>query len=305
MRPAWLIESGVYGDEAAPLLAEIRRQGMTAGVVPHGAIRARAGPVVAGGRPLDPDACVIGYGAYPFAREILSQRRWRPGAWCSEEGLDCSTYYGYFGPFLLNREHAILPGVEAIRRRDELFAAFGRDGRVFVRPAGCDKLIVGRCVDLGSFAAALAPARYDPATRVVVAAPRSLGREWRIIVIDGRVIAGSRYAVKGVRAIDPEFPAEVRAFAEAILAEVRWRPDPAFMLDLGESEGELRLVELNSFSGSWLYRCDLPAVVAAASDLASRTWLESRPLDHRPIAARNGAAQAASSADSGGAGGPP
>ena len=39
MKPIWLIEAGVYGEEANPLLAEIRRQGMQAGMqaefVPH------------------------------------------------------------------------------------------------------------------------------------------------------------------------------------------------------------------------------------------------------------------------------
>jgi hypothetical protein len=30
-RPVWLIESGVYGPEAEPLAAEIRRQGMGQG----------------------------------------------------------------------------------------------------------------------------------------------------------------------------------------------------------------------------------------------------------------------------------
>jgi hypothetical protein len=29
MRPTWLIEAGAYGDEAFPLLDEIRRQGLT------------------------------------------------------------------------------------------------------------------------------------------------------------------------------------------------------------------------------------------------------------------------------------
>ncbi len=57
-----------------------------------------------------------------------------------------------------------------------------------------------------------------------------------------------------------------------MLAGVRWRPDPAFMLDVCESAGRLWLVELNSFSSSWLYRCDVPAVVSAAGELAERAW---------------------------------
>jgi hypothetical protein len=42
------------------------------------------------------------------------------------------------------------------------------------------------------------------------------------------------------------------------------------MLDICETEGQLRLVELNGFSCSWLYACDLSAVVAEASALTER-----------------------------------
>jgi hypothetical protein len=74
------------------------------------------------------------------------------------------------------------------------------------------------------------------------------------------------------RAIAADCNSEVRNFAESMLAEVPWRPDSAFMLDVCDSMGRLWLVERNSFSGSWLYRCDLSAVIAAASELAERAW---------------------------------
>src|SRR4051794_5773516 len=106
MRPIWLIEAGVYGDEAVPLLAEVRRQGMTAELVPHPALKKGATPVV-GGRPLGPEACVLGYGTFPFARQIQLHHPWRPGAWCSPENLDCAAYFAYFGRFLLNQHYAI------------------------------------------------------------------------------------------------------------------------------------------------------------------------------------------------------
>jgi hypothetical protein len=44
------------------------------------------------------------------------------------------------------------------------------------------------------------------------------------------------------------------------------------MLDIAESDGRLWLVELNGFSCSWLYACDLAAVVAEAARLATRAW---------------------------------
>lgn len=273
MFPVWLIEADVYGDEIAPLVDEIHRQGMSAGVVPHQAIRRGICPTIAG-QTLAPDACVIGYGTYPFAQEILIHHRWTPGAWCSASNLDCAVYYPHFTRYLLNQPHAILPGVDAVQKRDELFAEFGRDDEVFARPTSSHKLFVGRCVQRDEFATALAPTRYDPASCVVIACPQPINREWRLVVVEGRVVAGSQYMVNGERTITPDCPAEVRAFADSMLAEILWRPDPVFMLDVCESGDRLWLVELNSFSGSWLYRCDLRAVVEAVSELAQRLWRE-------------------------------
>ncbi len=269
MRPVWLIEAGVYGAEADPLLAEIRRQGMAAEVVPFQALL-KEKDVVAGGRPLADGDCVLAYGTFPFARQVQLHRRWAPGAWCDPAGLDCTHYFAHFGKYLLNQHYAILPGVEAIRQRDWLFEVFGKDDEVFARPTGCHKVFTGRCIFKDDFTSALGPTRYDPATLVVVAAPREVGREWRLVVAGDRVVAGSRYAVEGSKSVEPGSPPEVRAFAEELLAAVRWRPDPIFLMDVGESEGRLWLVELNGFSCSWLYQCDPGAAVAEASELAAR-----------------------------------
>ncbi|HEY7423155.1 MAG TPA: ATP-grasp domain-containing protein [Gemmataceae bacterium] len=271
MRPVWLIEAGVYGAEAEPLLVEIRGQGMTATLVSHQALQKEINLSVFGQRLADGD-CVIGYGTFPFARQIQLHRRWLPGAWCNPNNLDCTTYFAYFGRFLLNQHYAILPGVEAIRQRDWLYEVFGKDDEVFTRPTGCGKVFTGRCIFKDDFASALGPTRYDPATLVVVAAPKEIGREWRLVVAGGRVVAGNQYAVEGSKCVESGCPDEVRAFAEAMLAEVRWRPDPIFMMDVCESEGRLWLVELNGFSCSWLYQCDLKTVVAEASELAMRQW---------------------------------
>jgi hypothetical protein len=258
MKPTWLIEADVFGAEAEPLKAEIRRQGMACHVVRHDSLFGGRPETVRGRIPSD-DECVIFYGS------------------CSADDLACSTYYGYFGRYLLNRRYVMLPGVEAIRLRDWLFEVLARDDKVFVRPSGMQKLFTGRCIDRDEFAIALAPARYDPATLVVVAEPREIAREWRLVIAEGRVIAASQYARGGAREFVPDCPAAVRTFADEILGGVSWRPDAMFMMDVGESEGRLSLVELNSFSCSGLYRCDLAAVVETASRLAASAWQRGNP----------------------------
>jgi hypothetical protein len=106
MRPVWLVEAGVYGAEAEPLLAVIRRQGMTAAVVPDQAMR-RGSDLLIGGSSLADGDCVLGYGTFPFARQIQLHRRWVPGAWCDPINFDCSYYFAYFGRFLLNQAYVM------------------------------------------------------------------------------------------------------------------------------------------------------------------------------------------------------
>jgi hypothetical protein len=214
---------------------------------------------------------VVGYGTFPFARQIQLHRHWIPGAWCDPVNLDCNTYFAYFGKYLLNQHYTILPAVEAVRQQDWLFDVFGGE-EVFARPTGCNKVFTGRCIFKDDFASALGPACYDPATAVVIAAAREIAREWRLIIESSHVIAGSQYAVEGSKCVVPGCPAEVRGFAGAMLAEARWRPDPIFMMDVCESDGRLWLVELNGFSCSWLYACDVEVVVADAASLAGQAW---------------------------------
>src|SRR4051812_37811247 len=114
MCPTWLIEAGVYGAEGEPLLAEIRRQGMVAEIVPfHSLLKEKA--LTVGNRVLTDGDCFIGYGTFPFARQIQLHRSWTPGAWCDPDNLDCMTYFAHFGKFLLNQQYTIMTGVEAIR----------------------------------------------------------------------------------------------------------------------------------------------------------------------------------------------
>ena len=261
--PTWLIESGVYGAEVEPLAAEVRRQGMDCRFVSYR-------EVVKGPYPLPPGAFAIVYGTYPTVRHAMLHRGWVPGGWCSPEKLDCAAYYPHFAAFLLNDRHEILTGVDAFRECGRLYHSFGAGGHVFARPTSVHKLFVGRLIAEVEFEAALAPTRYDPETKVVVAAPRELGREWRLVVAGDEVVAGSQYAEGGVKSVAPGCPDEVLSFARAMLASVRWQPDELFMLDVCESDSGLRLVELNGFSCSWLYACDAGKVVGAASRVAAR-----------------------------------
>jgi hypothetical protein len=271
MRPVWLIEANVDGLPTEPLQAEIRRQGMTARVVKYLPIL----PVpkeIGGGESLPLDACVIFRGTLPLMRCIQAARRWQPGGWCNFRNLACSTYYAYFGPYLLNREYSLLPCAEALRLTDRLFKRHAIDARVFIRPDSVDKSFTGSLADHGTFTDTIAGMSLDPTTLVLVATPKKISDEWRLVIGNGAVLTGSQYVAGGVLQPTAACPTEVVDFATAMLQQVDWRPDPMFIMDVCASEDGLRLVELNSFSCSGHYLADLSVVVECASRLASCLW---------------------------------
>src|SRR3712207_8466716 len=77
-----------YGDEADPLLAEIRRQGMAAEVVPFRAML-KEKDLAASGRPLADGDAVIAYGTYPFARQVQLRSEEHTSELQSRQSLVC------------------------------------------------------------------------------------------------------------------------------------------------------------------------------------------------------------------------
>jgi ATP-grasp domain, R2K clade family 3 len=271
MRPTWLIEANVDGLPTEPLQAEVRRQGLHCRVVKF--LPALPPPKdIAGAEALPIDACVIFRGTLTLIRHIHANRRWKPGGWCHFRNLACSTYYAHLGPFLLNRDYTLLPIAEAIRLAPQLFARHSSGGQVFVRPDSVDKSFTGTLTDLASFGDKFFGTAFDPESVVVIARPRKLTYEWRLIVGNGRVIAGSQYRDANGPTEKPGCPDEVLRFAETILDSVAWRPAPMFIMDVCDSEDGLRLLELNSFGCSGHYSAGLEKIVASASELAAQAW---------------------------------
>ena len=267
MEPLWVIEANVNGLPSEALQAEIRRQGMECRVIKHFPGAKRPGDIL-NAETVSMDAHVIFVGTLTLMRYIQTERRWRPGGWCSFHNLACSAYYAHFGDFLLNRNYSLMPCADAARQADRLFRQFGRAGQVFVRPDSVDKSFPGKLVDTDDFAELIRSISFDPTTLVLIAEPQHIGREWRLVICGDKVVAASQYLNHGTSDVAAGCPAEVLDFVSRTLHKVEWRPDPLFVVDVGESDHGLLVLELNSFSCSGWYQCDQSAIVSAARDCA-------------------------------------
>jgi hypothetical protein len=216
-------------------------------------------------------APVVFHGSLGNAVRVASESDWSPGAFCDVAALTYSNWADEARPWLLNQTWRVLPLAELVES--------ARLGKVqwkkfFVRPDGPLKQFSGRTLDRDTVTLRdLDFGLYfdDPQLPVVIAPMQEIGREWRYVVIGQKVVAGSGYdpdpqgtARKGIADDGP------KAVAVEI-ARCLTKPGDVYVIDLCESNGGIRLVELNPFSGADLYRCDGKAICEAMADyLANR-----------------------------------
>ncbi|MEU1520083.1 ATP-grasp domain-containing protein [Streptomyces sp. NPDC005811] len=131
------------------------------------------------------------------------------------------------------------------------------------------------------------PGRLDPSTPVLVSEVVEFVAEYRLFVLDGTAVTGSRYAVHGH--LDPApLDAESRAFARTVLDATAASLPSAVCLDIGRlSDGSWAVVEANM---AWFAHCYaaepdrvLDTVLRAAGPITAVTDRD-RPHLNRPTA---------------------
>lgn len=260
--PTWVVQSGAMGARPEQVLLDalaglhVRVERMR--VVPFAHVPADPPPVL--------DGPVFVYGS----TGILACARalgWAPGGWDGHAFSQQATLEAY-GPVALN--HAA-----RATTWDQAAAAARAAGweEVFVRPDSEGKAFPGRVLSLDAldaFVASLVEAQHPDATGtpVVVGPVQRIEAEWRLFLVEGRVVTSSLYAVDRAPTTAPGAPDDVLAFGAALAA--RFAPGPAFALDVARTPEGLRVVETNSASSAGFYAADVPAFARAITDLLGR-----------------------------------
>lgn len=274
----WIIENQIFDEDLRPMIEEIRSQGMEVEEI-------RYLPFESGNYDIFPDdTCVVFYGSLNLCRQLQREKPWIPGSWCTLKNFKCSTYYAHFGQYLLNQDYIMLPQAELLRRKDKVFG--DRRGvwsleqsTIFARPDTGFKSFSG-----GLFVYKNFEKDYEwwdefgsPESLVIVADLKTIVDEFRFVVADKKIIAGSKYKYCGKLCMerwdDKEHPQEAIELAREIAAS-DWQPDPMYVIDIASYRDKFHLLEINSFSCSGLYHCDVKPIIEAAKEIAQREWTE-------------------------------
>lgn len=264
----WVLESDVFPHSDAELRRAVRDAGhvvvdwddswWSGGVPPH----------------LGKSVTVF-HGSLGNADRITSELNWCPGAYCDPSEFCCSAWYDRARQWLLHTDWRILPADAFVANAPSIATELDSSDRVFVRPDSPLNPFSGRVVQTASVTLATLDHGfyYDDETLPVVVAPvRDVGREWRFLVVDKSVVTGSAYDPATRSAITETLDSRACSVAQTIAASL---PAPAdvYVLDLCESGGDLRLLELNPFRGADLYACDPARVVGSVSEAAREAWV--------------------------------
>lgn len=197
---------------------------------------------------------------------------WNPGSFCDVEKFRCSSWYDHQRRWLLHEEYTFTTVEKLLKRPREIADSIGGGDQLFVRPDSPLKPFSGRIVGARKVTASNLDLGFyydDPELPIVVAPIRTIGREWRFVVVDGVVVAGSGYEPSTRQAISVELTDKARQFAAMIATESEAWCD-VYVMDVCQCEGDIRLVEFNPFGGADLYACNPDSVVDAVSTYTCR-----------------------------------
>ena len=260
----WVLEADVFPDSHARMQEAIAEHG-------HTVILWSDEWWATGRWPRLPGTRALFHGSLGNAARIQQELPWRPGAFCATDRFRCSAWYPAAKPWLLHESWVLTTVAALIADAEAVLAPIGSPESFFVRPDSPLKPFSGRVVSRGglSLRALDHGFYYDDASLPVVVAPvRPVGREWRYVVCERQLIAGSEYSAAERIAIPDDPTGAPRAFAAEIAATLS-EPESVFVMDVCQTPDGLRLLELNPFSGADLYACDRHAVVRAVSEVAS------------------------------------
>lgn len=215
------------------------------------------------------DETVIFYGSLNLARELRKHAKWIPGVWGNLHNLKCTTYYNHLGQFLLNDNYIMLPYGELLRNKEFLFKTIGVNGCLFVRPDSGFKAFTGGVIYESSYEADVKQLGFydvDCSNIVIVSSPKNIYEEYRMICIDKQIVTGCMYKLNRKEHYSKDVPSEVFEYASKIANT--WQPDNCFTVDVCRTDDGYKLVEINSFSSSGFYSCDIEQIVVNANKMA-------------------------------------
>lgn len=211
--------------------------------------------------PLPEGLPVYCYGSYSLSKHAI-RRGFLPGAYISNDS-SMDNLLKHYGSNMLNSDMWVVPF------SNDLFPNWEE---MFVKPAEDTKAFVAQVMtneEFMDFRNKIVNAEgYSTVTKdtmVCLAKPKNIEAEYRFFVVRGSVVTYSQYKIGDRVVYDSRVDQYIVDYAKKMVA--LYEPDDAFVIDIALTEGELKVIEVNSINSSGLYAIDLQKLVIAVDAL--------------------------------------
>jgi hypothetical protein len=210
---------------------------------------------------------VVVHGSFELAKKVYSETNWTPGVICTLENY----LWSFYAPKLpqdikLNDNWGMKNASDLVKQ-----AEAKQLNDCFIRPDAGNKPFPGTPF-FGD--RTLWPAmtrmflRYGGDIPVIISPLKTIFDEYRMVVIGGNVVTGSRYMREGLIDIGSGAPQEAFDVAEKAIGA--WQPDIAFVVDVASTPEGYKVVEYNAFSTADWYGCDVLPILKSVDTMLGK-----------------------------------
>lgn len=218
------------------------------------------------------DDCVVVYGSISYVESRTKDRGFIPGKYYEKEGLECISYMHKIDDFsiLANSNHVFTTFKDFINRKDFFYNIFNTN-KVFIRPNSGFKTFTGLPIHEEEFNREINSLQQITSvtddTLILVSSCKKISEEYRFFIVNREVVTGSQYKKNEELFIRKGY-SDIAYNTAVKMAKNKWQPDLAYACDVGIINGEAKIIELNCFSSSGFYACDIEKLILAVDKVA-------------------------------------
>ena len=217
---------------------------------------------------IDDSQKVIVCGATTLNR-IAKSRNWYPGTYLNDN-FEFEIWRDGFG------EENILNADSIVAKLKDSWVAYVQSGfdSVFVRPTDDSKAFAGIAMDSVDFEKwywgreAIKEEEFQPLhqnTIISIASIKNILTEYRLFVVDGKVVTASLYKRGTVVISDSNVDDVIIDFAQKMVD--KWQPAKAFVIDIADTDKGLKVIEINNINSAGFYECDVQKIIMALEEM--------------------------------------
>lgn len=185
-----------------------------------------------------------------------------------------------FESYLTNwKNHLLNPGfVRTIRDVMKHTYFTSKEDEIFIRPNDDSKCFSGQVIkvkDMWKWFDGLQRSDGEELTmdtKILIADPEDIQKEWRLWIVKGKVVAASHYKAYDKLSKEEGCPDYVTNFAEEVCK--KWTPHNVFCMDvctLYNIEPHIRIIECGCFNSCGFYAADVNNIVKEVTNYYERS----------------------------------